>query len=81
MNGFKFPGVVWAALLVALPMLSMWLEQYFPGALWAAPVAGLLLIAAKVIEVVAATHKEEQLLESTMRAWQFREERPSVWWG
>jgi hypothetical protein len=80
MNGFKFPGVVWAALLVALPMLSMWLEQYFPGALWAAPVAGLLLIAAKVIEVVAAG-ADVQLPEDAVGDWQWTEERPNVWWG
>lgn len=48
----KIPGVVWTALLVGLPLLAAWLEQFFPGAIWAAPVGGLLLIAVKVIEVV-----------------------------
>lgn len=51
MQGFKLPGTVWSGLLVALPLLAAWLEQYFPGAIWAAPVAGLLLIAAKVLTV------------------------------
>jgi len=55
MSGFKLPGVVWSALLVALPLLSVWLEQYFAGAIWAAPVAGLLLIIAKVVGVVQGT--------------------------
>ena len=48
----KIPGVVWSALLVALPLLAVWLGDSFPGAVWVAPVAGLLLIAVKVIEVV-----------------------------
>lgn len=51
MQGFQLPGAVWSALLVALPLLAAWLEQYFPGAIWAAPVAGLLLIGAKVLTV------------------------------
>ncbi len=54
MNEFRLPGVVWSALLIALPLLAAWLEQYFPGAVWAAPIAGLLLIVAKVVEVVRA---------------------------
>ena len=52
MQGFQLPGAVWSALLVALPLLSVWLSQYFPGAIWAAPVSGLLLIVAKVIGVM-----------------------------
>jgi len=51
MQGFKLPGTVWSGLLVALPLLAAWLEQYFPGAIWAAPIAGLLLIGAQVISV------------------------------
>lgn len=54
MNGFKLPGVVWTVLLVVCAMLPMWLEQYFPGTVWAAPVAGLLLIVGKVVEVLQA---------------------------
>lgn len=85
MSSFRFPGVVWAALLVALPMLAMWLEQFFPGAIWAAPVAGLLLIAAKIVEVLQdAAHDpalggmpEDMLYE---RAPAPREQR-SLWWG
>ena len=48
----KLPGVVWSALLVALPLLAVWLGDSFPAAVWAAPVAGLLLIAAKVVAVL-----------------------------
>jgi hypothetical protein len=48
----KIPGVVWSALLVALPLIAIWLGDSFPGAVWVAPVAGLLLIVVKVIEVV-----------------------------
>lgn len=55
MSGFKLPGVVWSALLVALPLLSVWLSEFFSAAIWAAPVAGLLLIIAKVVGVVQGT--------------------------
>ncbi len=48
----KIPGAVWSGLLVALPLLAVWLGDSFPGAVWVAPVAGLILIAVKVIEVV-----------------------------
>ena len=57
----KIPGVVWSALLVALPMLAVWLGDSFPGAVWVAPVAGLLLIAVKVIEVIRADMPKDQL--------------------
>lgn len=57
MTGFKLPGAVWSALLVALPLLSVWLEQYFSGAIWAAPIAGLLLIVAKVVGVVTGSEQ------------------------
>lgn len=53
----QIPGTVWTALLIALPMLAVWLNEFFPGAIWAAPVAGLLLIGAKVLEVVQAQAK------------------------
>lgn len=76
MNEFRLPGVVWAALLVALPMLAMWLEQYFPGAVWAAPVAGLLLIIAKVVEVVSQPN-----LPPGVSADSFPGARKNVWWG
>ena len=48
----KVPGVVWSALLVALPLIAIWLGDSFPGAVWVAPVAGLILIVVKVIEVI-----------------------------
>jgi hypothetical protein len=38
----QIPGVVWAVLLVALPLLAEWLNQYFGNSPWAAPVAGLI---------------------------------------
>lgn len=61
MQGFQLPGAVWSALLVALPLLSVWLEQYFSGAIWAAPVAGLLLIVAKIVGVVQGEPPESAL--------------------
>jgi len=90
-NGFKMPGVVWTALLVGLPMLAVWLEQFFPGAIWAAPVAGLLLIIAKVVEVIRAGTKEEAIAATSAAfdsggAFVAREPRVereprSLWWG
>lgn len=51
----QIPGVVWAVVLVALPLLAEWLTTYFGGSSWAAPVAALLGIVgvgiAKWIEV------------------------------
>jgi hypothetical protein len=82
MKSFTFPGIVWVVLLVALPMLSQWLEQYFAWAEWAAPLAGLLLIAAKVVEVVRAQRfvtspppgvAAEDVVEV--------QAPPSLWWG
>jgi len=57
----KIPGVVYSALLVALPLLAVWLGDSFPGAVWVAPVAGLLLIAVKVIEVIRDAQPKDQL--------------------
>ena len=57
----KIPGVVWSAFLVALPMLAVWLGDSFSGAVWVAPVAGLLLIAVKVIEVIRDAQPKDQL--------------------
>ncbi len=57
----KIPGAAWSGLLVALPLLAVWLGDSFPGAVWVAPVAGLLLIAVKVIEVVRADQPKDQL--------------------
>lgn len=47
----ELPGIIWTILLVGLPMLSVWLEQYFGAFAWAAPIAGLILIVAKVAQV------------------------------
>jgi hypothetical protein len=52
---------VWSGLLVALPLLAVWLGDSFSGAVWVAPVAGLLLIAVKVIEVIRAEQPKDQL--------------------
>ena len=59
----KIPGTVWIVALVALPLLSEWLTQYFPNAQWAAPVAALLLIAAKVVQVVRDSGASDSALE------------------
>jgi len=73
--------VVWSGLLVALPLLAVWLGDSFPGAVWVAPVAGLLLIAVKVIEVVRSDQPKDQL-EIMMAA---QEPEPSktqrILWG
>lgn len=85
MSGFKLPGVVWTVLLVALPSLAVWLEQFFPGAIWAAPIAGLLLIAAKVVEVLKAAADESArggMPEGVMLEGMAIEREPrSLWWG
>ena len=57
----KIPGAVWSGLLVALPLLAVWLGDSFPGAVWVAPVAGLLLILVKVIEVIRDSQPKDQL--------------------
>ena len=56
----KIPGVVWSALLIILPMLSVWLVQFFPAAVWTAPVAGLLLIIVKTIEILGQRKVDEE---------------------
>jgi len=48
----RVPGVVWIVVLVGLPLISEWLVQYFGAAVWVAPVAALLLIVVKVVQVV-----------------------------
>ena len=48
----KIPAAFWSGVMVALALLPVWFSDSFPGAVWVAPVAGLLTIAAKVIEVV-----------------------------
>lgn len=78
MNGFKLPGTVWSALLIALPLLALWLQDSFPAAVWAAPIAGLFLIGAKVLEVMMATPAETPpgVMASPAPA-----PKPNVWWG
>jgi hypothetical protein len=50
----ELPGVLWVALLVGLPMLATWLETYFGDLPWALPLAGVVLIVAKIVQVYAA---------------------------
>lgn len=76
MRDFKLPGTIWTALLIGLPLLAVWLNEFFPGAVWAAPVAGLLLIIAKVLEVVQAPKLPEGVQADMLPG-----DRPSVWWG
>ena len=75
MSGFKFPGVVWGALMVALPLLSVWLETYFGQYGWAPAVAGLLLIIAKVVEVMQQPAQTEPGARGEERV------RRNLWWG
>jgi len=49
------PGTAWTALLDALPLLAVWMQDSFPNAMWAVPVAGLFLIVAKVIQATRPT--------------------------
>lgn len=76
MKEFAFPGVVWSALMVALPLLSVWLETYFGQYGWAPAVAGLLLIIGKIVEVM---RQPEAAAEPGARG----EERArrNLWWG
>ena len=62
----RIPGAVWGALMVALPLLSVWLEQNFGAYGWTPAVAGLLLIAVKVIEVIRSAPPDT--LEMMMEA-------------
>lgn len=77
----KVPGVVWGGMMVALPLLSVWLETYFGAYAWTPAVAGLLLIAVKVIEVIRDSQPRDQL-EIMMAA---QEPEPSktqrILWG
>ena len=62
----KIPAAFWSGVMVALALLPVWFSDSFPGAVWVAPVAGLLTIAAKVIEVVRSTPPDT--LEMMMEA-------------
>ena len=76
MNEFRLPGVVWSALMVALPLLSVWLETYFGAYAWAPAVAGLLLIIGKIVEVMrqpAAVAEPGARGEEVVRR--------NLWWG
>ena len=81
MANFKLPGIVWVALLIALPLLSEWLTQYFAWAAWAAPVAGLLLIAAKVLEVIQANKAMPAGIAMADLPALGQKSKPGLWWG
>lgn len=76
MSGFAFPGVVWGAVMVALPLLSVWLETYFGQYGWAPAVAGLLLIIAKVVEVM-----QQPQPAADVGARGGERPRRNLWWG
>lgn len=77
----KIPGTIWGALMVALPLLSVWLEQNFGAYGWTPAVAGLLLIVVKVLEVMRTP------APSTFESMVAHEERPEpsrasrILWG
>jgi hypothetical protein len=81
MANFKIPGVVWVVLLVALPLLGEWLTQYFPLAQWTAPVAGLLLIIAKIVEVIQANKAMPAGVAMTDLPALGQKAKPTLWWG
>lgn len=69
-------------MLVALPLLAVWLGDSFPAAMWAAPVAGLLLIVAKVVEVLKAAGDAAQPAGPSFEAaGEPAKPKPSLWWG
>ena len=76
----KIPGVVRSSLLVALPLLAVWLGDSFPAAQWAAPVAGLLLIIAKVVEAIRAS-EGAALPPGVAADFAPAHAKPNVWWG
>lgn len=55
----QIPGVVWTACLVGLPLITVWIQDSFPNAIWATPVAGLVLIAYKIIDATRAEKKPQ----------------------
>jgi len=59
----------------------VWLGDSFPGAVWVAPVAGLILIAVKVIEVVRAGPADGPQFESFSAAPQQRSKAQRILWG
>jgi hypothetical protein len=42
---------VWTVLLVGLPLLADWLEQFWGSTAWALPAAGFLLVVARMAQV------------------------------
>jgi len=70
----KYPGAMWTVLLVLLPLFADWLTQYFGAAQWALPLAALLLLVAKAIEVLGA--QKPEAAADTQEAW--HEEQPQA---
>lgn len=61
----KIPGALWGGIMVALPLLSVWIETYFGAYGWTPAVAGLLLIIVKTIEVYKpSVQAEAPMLEA-----------------
>ncbi len=85
MSGFKWPGINWTVVLVGLPLLAAWLEQYFSGAMWVAPAAGALLILAKLVEVYRSGSGETAApppgVEAAAAPSSRALTRRSLWWG
>jgi hypothetical protein len=77
----KIPGAVWGGLMVALPLISVWLEQNFGAYGWTPAVAGLLLIAVKVIEVVRDEGASPAALEIMREAKPEQSKTKRILWG
>jgi hypothetical protein len=69
----ELPGVLWVALLVGLPMLAQWLETYFGELPWALPLAGMVLIVAKIVQVYAAAEPADPIGGDVLERAQFDE--------
>lgn len=74
MSDFRWPGVVWSVLMIALPLLAAWMQEYLGAYAWAPAVAGLLLLAARVI---ASVRPQVEAPEGVVR--DVRRDA-SIWW-
>lgn len=69
MKDIKIPGVFWTVVLIGAPLLAVWVQDSFPNAVWAVPVAGLMLIIAKIVQAVTEPEpKQPDTLEMMMDA-------------
>lgn len=65
----QIPGVVWAVVLVALPLFAEWLTTYFGGSAWAAPVAALLgIVGVGIAKWVELSKPQPQAPDGVMMA-------------